>query len=192
MSLDDIHTTQLLLGIAEFCAIAVLAAILARHSRRLREIKDLAADNGREQRALLEAFSRPVLRVSMNLLDAAGACPPSLRLEVENCGNGPARVRSAHLLVDGRMLALERAGDHEKAALRLLEKQFTRSVGGFLASGDYWIGSGKSAAAFSMELDASIKPTTMDAMRRRINFKVDYGSITERAPAQTAWLRPPS
>jgi hypothetical protein len=192
MSPDQIQTTQIFLGIGQLCATVALAVLYVRQARLMRETKELTASIGKEQRTFQEAFSRPILKITMSHADSNGGRAPYLRVDVDNCGNGPANVRSVQMIIDGRAMPLERMGDHDKAALRLLEKQFTRNVGGFLSSGDYWIGTGKSIPAFTMDLDAIVKRTTIDTMSRRINLKVEYGSITEQAPPRTAWLRPPA
>jgi hypothetical protein len=192
MSPDQIQTTQIFLSIGQLCAAAALAVLYLRQARLMRETKELTASIGKEQRTFQEALSRPVLKITISHADSSGGRAPYLRVDMENCGNGPARVRSVQMIVDGRAMPLERMGDHDKAALRLLEKQFTRDVGGFLSSGEYWIGPGNSTPAFAMDLDAIVKRTTIDTMSRRINLKVEYGSIIEEAPPRTAWLRPPT
>ena len=192
MSPDQIQATQIFLGIGQLCATAALAVLYVRQARLMRETKELTASIGKGQRKFQEALSRPVLKITMSLADSSEGRAPHLRVDVENCGNGPANVRSVEMIVDGRAMPLERMGDHDKAALRLLEKQFTRNVGGLLSSDDYWIGPGKSTPAFTMDLDPSVKRTTIDTMSRRTNLKVEYGSIIEEAPPRTAWLRLPA
>ena len=192
MNPDQIQTTQIFLSIGLLCAAAALAVLYVQLARLMRETKELTASIGNEQRKFQEALSRPVLKIILSLADSSAARAPYLRVDMENCGTGPASVRSVQMIVDGRAMPLERMGDHDKAALKLLEKQFTRIVGGFVLSGDYWIGPGKSTPAFTMDLDVSVKRTTIDTMSRRINLKVEYGSIIEKAPPRTAWLRPPA
>lgn len=192
MTPDQIQATQILLGIGQICIAGLQVGIYIRQAGLMRESKELTAGVAREQRAFQEALSRPVLTLALSHADASGGRAPYLRIDVENCGNGPANIRSVQVIVDGRTMPLDRMGDHDKAALRLLEKQFTRNVGGFLSPGAYWIGVGKSAPAFTMDLDASVKRSTIDTMIRRLNLKVEYGSILEDASPRTAWLQPPA
>ncbi len=91
-----------------------------------------------------------------------------------------------------RMMALTDAGDHEKAALRLLEKQFTRNAGGYVSAGEHWVGVGKTSPVFTMDLDPSVKRKTLDTLARRLNIKVDYASILDDAPVRSAWMRAPA
>jgi hypothetical protein len=192
MSPDQMQTTQTFLWIGQLCATVVLAVLYVRQARLLREANELTASIVKEQRRFHEAFSRPALEITMSHADSSSGRVPYLRVDMENWGNGPASVQSVQIFVDGRAMPLERAGDHDKAALRLLEKQFTRNVGGFLSSGEHWIGSGRGSPAFTMDMDGIVKRTTIDTLSRRINLKVEYGSIIEEAPPRTAWLRPPA
>jgi hypothetical protein len=192
MSLDQLPAALILLAVAQLCVAGAIAAMYVGHARLLRNTTDLIASIDKEQRALQEALNRPILSVNMSCSDSSGGGAPYLRIDVENCGNGPANLRAVQLLIDGRMMALTDAGDHEKAALRLLEKQFTRNAGGYVSAGEHWVGIGKTSPVFIMDLDPSVKRKTLDTLARRLNIKVDYASILDDAPVRSAWMRAPA
>jgi uncharacterized protein YidB (DUF937 family) len=193
MSLDQLKTVLILLAVGELCVAAAIAVIYyIGQARLMRQMTGVVASLAREQRAFQEALNRPILSVNMSCSDSSAGNAPYLRVHVENCGNGPANLRAVQLLIDGRMIALTDAGDHEKAALRLLEKQFTRNAGGYISIGDHWVGSGKSSPIFTMDLDPSVKRKTLDTLARRLNIKVDYGSTFDDGPVRSAWMRAPT
>ncbi len=159
-NLDQLQTALILLAVGEALHRCRNSCHLlcwpsspdAQYDRR--SWRELPTSSGHLQ----EAVNRPILSVNVSCSGSSEGNAPCLRVRVENCGNGPANLRAVQLLVDGRMLALTNAGDHEKAALRLLEKQFIRDAGGYISIGDHWVGSGGSTPVFTMDLDPSVKP----------------------------------